>query len=254
LTGPRSLAYDPGDLSNERGETAMPLFAVERDLSQVPPDRFRSDLRDLVKACERLQGLGKKVRYISSAVFPSEARGLCLFGAEEPQWIRDVNDAARLPFVRIFAVLDLTPAGVRREVSVGRRSPQPVAVAGPAREGNGHREFHNGRGPLNGGSTSPRVSDALARWSDEGRQLVDALSGWLDEAGQVQAHAEAVQSERDQLVEDVRRAREENEELRAQCDEMQDTLQALAGQVTHAADAILGRLRRHEAPDDPAAR
>ena len=224
----------------------MPLFAVERDLSQVPPDRFRSDLRDLVKACERLQGLGKKVRYISSAVFPSEARGLCLFGAEEPQWIRDVNDAARLPYLRIFAVLDLTPAGVRREVSVGRHAPQPDMAAAPAREPNGHREFHSGGGPLNGNAAASRVSDAMARWSDEGRQLLDSLGGWLEEAAQVQAQAEGVQGERDQLAADVRTMRAENEELRAQRDELQQTLQTLAGQMIHAADAILSQLQRRE--------
>jgi hypothetical protein len=232
----------------------MPLFAVERDLSQVPPDRFRSDLRDLVKACERLQGLGKKVRYISSAVFPSEARGLCLFGAEEPQWIRDVNDAARLPYLRIFAVLDLTPAGVRRDVSVGRRPPQPVAAAVPGREENGHREFHNGSGPLNGGPAAPRMSDALVRWSHEGRQLLDALGGWLEEVAAVQGQAEAAQSERDELADDVQRVRAENEELRAQRDELQQALQTLVGQMTHAADAVLSRLRRRDSPADSAAR
>ena len=80
----------------------MPLFAVERDLSQVPPEHFRSNLPGLVTACARLQGLGKKVRYISSAVFPAEARGLCLFGAEQPQWIHEANEAARLPYSRIL--------------------------------------------------------------------------------------------------------------------------------------------------------
>ena len=228
----------------------MPLFAVERDLSQVPPDRFRSDLRDLVKACERLQDAGKKVRYISSAVFPSEARGLCLFGAEEPQWIRDVNDAARLPYLRIFAVLDLTPADVRQEVSVGRRAPQPIVDAVPAREGNGHREFHNGSGPLNGDPAALQVSDALSRWSEEGRQRLDARGGWLEEAGAVQVQAENVQSERDELADEVRRIRAEYEELRAQRDELQQTLQTLTGQVTHTADAVLSRLRRCETPDE----
>jgi hypothetical protein len=232
----------------------MPLFAVERDLSQVPPDRFRSDLRDLVKACERLQDAGKKVRYISSAVFPSEARGLCLFGAEEPQWIRDVNDAARLPYLRIFAVLDLTPAGVRREVSVGRRAPQSVIAAVPAGEPNGHREFHNGGGPLNGGPGASSVSDTLARWSDEGRQLLDALGGWLEEAVHVQVQAETVQAERDQLADGIQRVRAENDELRAQRDELQQTLQTLAGRMTHTADAILSRLRRRETPGDSTGR
>jgi hypothetical protein len=230
----------------------MPLFAVERDLSQVAPDRFRSDLRDLVKACERLQGLGKKVRYISSAVFPSEARGLCLFGAEEPQWIRDVNDAARLPYLRIFAVLDLTPVGVRREVSIGRRTPQPVIAT--VHEGNGHREFQNGCATLNGAPAGPSVSASLARWSNDGRQLLDALGGWLEDAVAVQVRAEAVQSERDQLADDIQKVRAENEELRAERDQLQQTLQTLAGHMTHAADAILSRLRRRETPGDPTVR
>jgi hypothetical protein len=230
----------------------MPLFAVERDLSQVPPERFRSDLRDLVKACERLQGLGKKVRYISSAVFPAESRGLCLFGAEEPQWIRDVNEAARLPYLRIFAVLDLTPSGVRREVSCGRRPLRPVTSTVSIGEANGSREFYNGGAGLNGGSaaSAARVSEELARWSDEGRQLLNVLGGWLEEAGRVQVQAETMQNERDQLVEDVRRAREENEELRAQRDELQQTLQALAGRMTHAVNDVLHQLRSRETEAD----
>jgi hypothetical protein len=231
----------------------MPLFAVERDLSQVPPDRFRADLRDLVKACERLQAAGKRVRYISSAVFPSEARGLCLFGAEEPQWIRDVNEAARLPYLRIFAVLDLTPAGVRRELSVGRRTPRPVSSAVVGREGNGHRELGNGE-ILNGGSSAGRVSNVLARWSDEGRQLLEALGGWLEEAGPVQAQTEALQGDRDRLVDDLRRVGEENAALRAERDDLQQALETLAGRMTHAADDVMARLRRRETRNDPTER
>ena len=227
----------------------MPLFAVERDLSQVPPDRFRTDLRELVKACERLQAAGKRVRYISSAVFPADARGLCLFGAEEPQWIRDVNEVARLPYLRIFPVLDLTPAGVRRELSVARRSPQPVNAAVTVREGIGHREFANGGGPPRGDSAAARVSDALGRWSDEGRHLLDALGGWLEEAGHVHGQAVVLEGDRDRLIEEVRRAREDAEALRAERDELEQALQALARRMTHAADAILEALRR-----DPAAR
>lgn len=229
----------------------MPLYAVERDLSQIPPDRFRSDLRGLVKACERLQSLGKKVRYISSAVFPVEARGLCLFGAEEPQWIREVNEAARLPYQRIFAVLDLTPVGVRRELSCGRRPPQSVATSVPTGEPHG-----NGGGPLTGGpaGTPSRVTDELARWSDEGRQLLHVLGGWLEEAGQIQAQADAVQGERDRLAAEVRRFQGEIEELRAQREELQQTLQALAGRMTQAAGEILSQLGRRGTPGDLAER
>src|SRR6185295_12669502 len=113
----------------------MPLFAVERDLSQLPPERFRSELKGLVAPCARLKSAGKQVRYISSAVFPAEARGLCLFGAEQPQWIQEANEAAGLPYSRIFAMLDLTPSGVRRELSCGRRPPEGADRATTARGG-----------------------------------------------------------------------------------------------------------------------
>src|SRR5713226_4302230 len=113
----------------------MPLFAVERDLSQMPPERFRTELKGLVSACARLKGAGKQVRYISSAVFPAEARGLCLFGAEHPQWIHEANEAAGLPYSRIFAVLDLTPTGVRRDLSRGRWPVQVDATPAVPHEG-----------------------------------------------------------------------------------------------------------------------
>jgi hypothetical protein len=218
----------------------MPLFAVERDLSQVPPEHFRSNLPSLVAACARLQSLGKKVRYISSAVFPAEARGLCLFGAEEPQWIHEANEAARLPYSRIYAVLDLTPTGVRRDLSRGRwpvRGDTTVAVP---------------HGGTNGGPTSRTaapVADEMARWSDEAHQLIQVLGGWLEDAGRLQADVGALEIERAALADEVRRVREENDGLRTERDDLSDALQTLAGQATRTADEILHRISgRREAP------
>jgi len=157
----------------------MPLFAVERDLSQVPPEHFRSNLQGLIAACARLQALGKKVRYISSAVFPAEARGLCLFGAEEPQWVREVNEAARIPYARIYAVLDLTPTGVRRDLSRGRWPARlDAAATAPART------------PTANDGPPSRVADEITRWSEEARQLMQVLGGWLEDAGRLQAEVE----------------------------------------------------------------
>jgi hypothetical protein len=220
----------------------MPLFAVERDLSQVPPERFRAELQGLVAACVRLQSLGKKVRYISSAVFPAEARGLCLFGAEEPQWIREANEAARLPYSRIFAVLDLTPNGVCRDLSRGRRPPRADVDAGASRE------------PHDGASAS-RASDEMARWSVEGHQLLQVLGGWLDEAGRFQHEVAAVENARAAMAEDVRRLKEDNDGLRTQREELLEALQTLAGHMIRTADEILGRFGgRREAPGDLAQR
>jgi hypothetical protein len=35
---------------------------------------------------------------------------MCLFEAENPQLVRDVNETAQIPFTRITEALDLTPA------------------------------------------------------------------------------------------------------------------------------------------------
>ncbi|HEY7652996.1 MAG TPA: nickel-binding protein [Methylomirabilota bacterium] len=220
----------------------MPLFVVERDLSQVPPERFRAELQSLVAACARLQGLGKKVRYISSAVFPAEARGLCLFGAEEQQWIHEANEAARLPYSRISAVLDLTPNGVCRDLSRGRRPARADADPGTSREG------HDG-------AVASRVPEEIARWSTEGHQLLQALGGWLDEAGRLQHEVAAVESARAAMAAEARRLKEDNEGLRAQREELLEALQTLAGHMTRTADQILDRFGgRREAPGDLAPR
>ena len=220
----------------------MPLFAVERDLSQVPPERFRTELKGLVAACVRLKNAGKQVRYISSAVFPAEARGICLFGAEQPQWIQEANDAAGLPYTRIFAMLDLTPTGVRRELSCGRRPAESEIESNAA----GH---------------PARVSEEVARWSDEGRQLLQVLGGWLENAGAIHDSAEMLERERTALAEDVRRLEEEArrleedaDSLRAQRDELQEALQSLARQMTRTADEILYRFGARSAPGDLASR
>lgn len=211
----------------------MPLFAVERDLRQVSPEQFRSNLPGLVTACAWMQSVGKKVRYISTAVFPADARGLCLFGAEEPRWIHEVNEAARIPYSRIFAVLDLTPIGVRRDLSRGRWPTRVETVATPSRAT-----------PSNGGPpsrTSPRVSEDLTRWSDEARELMKVLGSWLEEAGRLQAEVWALE--------------QENEALRAESEDLAAALRTIASQTARTVDELLSRLHgRRGAPGDLAER
>ncbi len=222
----------------------MPLFAVERDLSQVPPEHFRSNLQGLVAACARLQALGKKVRYISSAVFPAEARGLCLFGAEEPQWIREANEAARIPYARIYAVLDLTPTGVRRDLSRGRWPARlDAAAAAPART------------PTANDGPPSRVADEITRWSEEVRQLMQVLGGWLEDAGRLQAEVGALEGERAMLSDEVQRLERENEGLRAERDDLSAAIQTIAGETARTVDELLHRIAgRREAPGDLAER
>jgi hypothetical protein len=221
------------------------LFAVERDLSQVPPEYFRANLPGLVAACARLQSLGRKVRYISTAVFPAEARGFCLFGAEEPRWIHEVNETARLPYLRIYPMLDLTPTGVRRDLSRGRWPSRVESVPGWA------------SGAANGGPLArpgARVAEDLARWSDEARRLIQVMGGLIEEVGHRQVEVEVLERERAALADEVKRLGLENEVLYLEREDLSRSLKEIAGQTARAMDEILSRIGGRLAPGDVAER
>src|SRR5262249_45472525 len=134
--------------------------------------------------------------------------------------------------------------GVRRELSCGRRP----AESKLARE--------------NGAAGRPvRVSEEMARWSDEGRELLQVLGGWLDTAAALHDTAEGLERERGALAEDVRRLEgearrleEDVDGLRAQRDDLQEALQTISRQMTRTADEILYRFRAHRAPGNLASR
>ena len=52
---------------------------------------------------------GKPVRYIRSMFVPGEAHCMCLFEAPSPDLVREVNEAAQIPFTRVSEAVDLTP-------------------------------------------------------------------------------------------------------------------------------------------------
>jgi chromosome segregation ATPase len=133
---------------------------------------------------------------------------------------------------------------VRRELSCGRRPPESEAV----RENDA-----TGRPTL--------VSDEIARWSDEGRQLLQVLGGWLETAGALHDTAEALERERAALTEHVRRLEEEARRLeedvdglRAQRDDLQEALQTISSQMTRTADELLYRFGARTAPGKLASR
>jgi hypothetical protein len=49
------------------------------------------------------------MRYLRSLFIVGEARCMCLCEAEDAAAVAALNDAARLPFIRIVAALDLCP-------------------------------------------------------------------------------------------------------------------------------------------------
>jgi hypothetical protein len=52
---------------------------------------------------------GKAVRYIRTTFVPGEAHCMCLFETANPELVKEVNDAAKIPYNRVIEALDLTP-------------------------------------------------------------------------------------------------------------------------------------------------
>lgn len=87
----------------------MAVFMVDRDLPGITTEQLAAAQKAAIETSERFTQEGKPVRYIRSTFVPDEAHCMCLFEAEDAQAVRDVNEAANIPFTRVLAALDLTP-------------------------------------------------------------------------------------------------------------------------------------------------
>jgi hypothetical protein len=87
----------------------MAVYMVERDLPGITLSQLGSAQQSAIETSDRFQGEGKDVRYLRSTWVPSEARVMCLFEATSPELVREVNEAAQIPFSRIVEAMDLTP-------------------------------------------------------------------------------------------------------------------------------------------------
>jgi len=87
----------------------MAVYMVERSLPGITMEALAGAQRAAIATSERLSAAGAPVRYLRSTFLPEEGRCLCLFEAGDPARVREVNEAAGLPFSRIVEALDLAP-------------------------------------------------------------------------------------------------------------------------------------------------
>lgn len=87
----------------------MSVFMVERNLKGITMDQLAAAQRRAIDTSKEFCGQGKQVRYIRTTFVPGEERSMCLFEATSPDVVKEVNEAAKIPFVRIVEALDLTP-------------------------------------------------------------------------------------------------------------------------------------------------
>jgi hypothetical protein len=92
-----------------QGGLIMAVYMVDRELKGITMAQLADAQRRAIETGEKFTVQGKPVRYIRSTFVPGESRCMCLFEAPNPELVKEVNEAAEIPFSRIVEALDLTP-------------------------------------------------------------------------------------------------------------------------------------------------
>lgn len=87
----------------------MTMYLAERHLPGITAEELMVLQEKAINISERFTADGKPVRYLRSVFVPSESYCLSLFESENAFLVRDVNEAAQIPFTRIVEAIDFTP-------------------------------------------------------------------------------------------------------------------------------------------------
>ena len=87
----------------------MAVYMVERDLPGITMEQLAAAQKAAIEKGREFTANGKNVRYIRSTFLPGESKCMCLFEAPNPELVKEVNEAAQIPFTQIKEALDLTP-------------------------------------------------------------------------------------------------------------------------------------------------
>ena len=90
-----------------RSDTAV--YIVERNLPGITMDQLAAAQKAAIEKGQEFTANGKDVRYIRSIFVPGDSKCMCLFEATNPEVVKEVNEAAQIPFTQIKEALDLTP-------------------------------------------------------------------------------------------------------------------------------------------------
>ena len=87
----------------------MPTYMVDRELPGIKMEQLAAAQKAAIETSKELTAEGKNVRYIRSTYVPNESHCMCLFEADNPELVKEVNEKANIPYKRIVEALDLTP-------------------------------------------------------------------------------------------------------------------------------------------------
>jgi len=87
----------------------MPVYMVDRDLPGIKIEQLAAAQKAAIDLGKKMTAQGKKVRYIRTTFVPGEAHCMCLFEAANADFVKELNETAKIPFKRIVEAMDLTP-------------------------------------------------------------------------------------------------------------------------------------------------
>jgi len=87
----------------------MAVYMVDRNLPGITMDQLAAAQKAAIETGKKMTAAGKPVRYIRSTFVPSEAHCMCLFEANSPEAVKELNDQAKIPYTRVVEAADLTP-------------------------------------------------------------------------------------------------------------------------------------------------
>ncbi len=86
----------------------MGVYMVDRVCPGATKEQLISAQRAVIEMSQRFTARGEHIRYLRSTYIPSESRCLCFFEALDSQTVEELNEVAKVPFIRVIEAVDLT--------------------------------------------------------------------------------------------------------------------------------------------------
>lgn len=83
----------------------MAVYLVEWEMGDVSVEALAAAQQAAIATSRRFTAAGTPVRYLRAAFLPAQARCFCLLEAPDPVSVREVHEAARLPYTRVVEAL-----------------------------------------------------------------------------------------------------------------------------------------------------
>ncbi|MFO1499236.1 MAG: DUF4242 domain-containing protein [Verrucomicrobiota bacterium] len=90
----------------------MPVFVVKRTLPGITPEALVSAGVRAKACCAEMTQEGESVRWVRSFFLPGTSQTHCYFEASTRQAVEEANQRAKIPFIEVAEVVEMTPESV----------------------------------------------------------------------------------------------------------------------------------------------